>query len=206
MQGYILNFAKVKDEDLIVTILANSKLYTAYRFYGLRHSQINIGYKIDFELEHSIKSKIPRLRDILHLHESWLFDTQKCFIWQQFIKLLYKHLKDITECGEFYFNLLETISIKLQKQNPKRAIIEAYLELLEFEGRLNQEFKCFICDKNIDDNIAITRGFLKAHQNCIYSTTTFTKTTIEELFKLKNSFFLTDKQCETLWNIISEGL
>ncbi len=34
MQGYIININNVKDEDLIVTILTQNNLYTAYRFMG----------------------------------------------------------------------------------------------------------------------------------------------------------------------------
>lgn len=51
MQGFILHTQKVKDEDLIVYILSPKMLIKAYRFYGLRHSSILSGYKIDFALE-----------------------------------------------------------------------------------------------------------------------------------------------------------
>jgi hypothetical protein len=50
MQGYIIDLKVVKDDDLIVTLLCENELITSYRFYGARHSNINIGYKIDFEL------------------------------------------------------------------------------------------------------------------------------------------------------------
>ena len=50
MQGYIIDIKPVKDDDLIVSILTENELLTTYRFYGARHSNINIGYKIDFEL------------------------------------------------------------------------------------------------------------------------------------------------------------
>ena len=49
MQGYIINLNRVKDEDLIVTILSKGRLETLYRFYGARHGTINIGFKIDYE-------------------------------------------------------------------------------------------------------------------------------------------------------------
>ncbi len=54
MQGYILDVKPVKDDDLIVTILTPTRVYTTYRFYGARHSNINVGYKIDFEIEHNL--------------------------------------------------------------------------------------------------------------------------------------------------------
>ena len=58
MQGYIINLNRVKDEDLIVTIISKDSLETLYRFYGARHGTINIGFKIDYEIEPSSKSTI----------------------------------------------------------------------------------------------------------------------------------------------------
>ncbi len=63
MQGYIINLNKVKDEDLIVTILSHHRLKALYRFYGARHGTINIGFNIDYEIEPSAKSTIGRLKD-----------------------------------------------------------------------------------------------------------------------------------------------
>jgi hypothetical protein len=60
MQGFIVNINRVKEEDLIVSILTKDKLHTLYRFYGARHGSINIGFKIDFEIEQSSKSTISR--------------------------------------------------------------------------------------------------------------------------------------------------
>ena len=51
MQGFIINLNKVKEEDLIVTIISKDNLQTLYRFYGARHGTINIGFKIDYEIE-----------------------------------------------------------------------------------------------------------------------------------------------------------
>ena len=56
MQGYIIDIKPVKDDDLIVSILTENELLTTYRFYGARHSNINIGYKI--ELENLIKNEV----------------------------------------------------------------------------------------------------------------------------------------------------
>jgi len=101
MQGYILNTVKVKDEDLIVSILTKESHLKAYRFYGTRHPNINIGYKIDFELETNYKSKLPRLKDVINLGFSWIVDFKKMVLWQNFIKLLYKHLFDIEKVDKF---------------------------------------------------------------------------------------------------------
>ena len=34
---------------MIVSILTENHIYSSYRFYGARHSNINVGYKIDFD-------------------------------------------------------------------------------------------------------------------------------------------------------------
>ena len=34
MQGYIIDIKAVKDDDLIVSILAENEVLTTYRFYG----------------------------------------------------------------------------------------------------------------------------------------------------------------------------
>ena len=65
MQGYIIRLNRARDEDLVVTILTQQNLETLYRFYGARHSTINLGFKIDFESEISLKSSIGRLRDVI---------------------------------------------------------------------------------------------------------------------------------------------
>ena len=64
MQGYIIDIKPVKDDDLIVAILTEHEVLTTYRFYGARHSNINLGYKIDFELENT-RANIPRLKDVI---------------------------------------------------------------------------------------------------------------------------------------------
>jgi len=205
MQGIILNIVRVKEEDLIVTLLTQKRLKTLYRFYGARHSQINLGYKIDFVPIYSAKSNMPMLREVLHLGFSWQFERDKVYIWQQFIKLLYKHLKDVEELDEFYYDLLNKIALKLKKQNPKRVIIEAYLELLEYEGRLHDDFICFICEQDIQKSVVLKRSFLTAHKECLIGKS-FEKELIKELFKTKSTLLLDDEQIESVWEILQEGL
>ena len=204
MQGYILNINRVKEEDLIVSILTQKRLKTLYRFYGARHSIVNIGYKIDFEAIYSAKSSIPMLREVLPLSYKWMFESKRFFVWQQFLKLLFKHLKDVTELECFYFDLLESLAVKLEKQNPKRVVIEGYLEILEFEGRLHKDFICFICDKSIDTSLTLKRAFLPAHKECIFGTL-FTKRSVAKMFDTKSTIELDDKSVEALWEIMLEG-
>ncbi len=204
MQGIILNIIKVKEEDLIVSVLTKKRLKTLYRFYGARHSHINLGYKIDFVPIASPKSSLSMLREVLHLGFSWQFDREKFYIWQQFCKLLYKHLKDVDELDQFYFDLLENSIHKINKQNPKRVLIEAYLELLEYEGRLHDDFKCFICDKNIEKKLVLKRSFLTAHESCLIGKK-MDIDTIKELFKTKKTLLLENTEIENLWEILLEG-
>ena len=204
MQGFILNVTRAKNEDLIVSILTHNHLHTLYRFYGARHSTINLGYKIDFEIEYQT-GYLPKLRHVTHLGYSWLGDMNKALIWQQFIKLLYNHLREIEEPGSFYFELLNRLAIKLSRQNPKRAVLESYVSLLAHEGRLHDEFHCFVCEEKIEENPTLVRSFLPAHTYCIPKDP-FDRQKIEHLFRYGDSQFLEEDEIEKLWNILTEGI
>ncbi|WP_072682085.1 recombination protein RecO [Arcobacter sp. LA11] len=205
MQGYIIDIKAVKDDDLIVSILAENHIYTTYRFYGARHSNINIGYKIDFELETSLKGSIPRLKDVMQLGFQWIFDNEKLYCWQRFIKLFYPHLKDVEEIDDFYFKLLDKLSHKMIKQNPKRAICKSYLKLLKQEGRLHTDFNCFLCECNIEGEISLVRSFMPVHPSCTYSKK-FKFEKIEELLLDKSLISFEDEEVDYLWNIVLQGL
>ena len=205
MQGYILDIKAVRDEDLIVTILTENKIYTLYRFYGKRHSVINIGYKIDFESESNIKSTIARLKDTIQLGFTWLFDSNKLYHWQRFLKLLSTHFRDIDEIDEFYFELLEDAVLKIEKQNIHRVLIEKYIKILEHEGRLHSEYICLLCDTKIEDKISLVRGFVPTHPKCSYSKE-FEISKIDKLFLDKSTIELSDEECEYIWNIVLQGI
>jgi len=204
MQGYIINFNRVKDEDLIVTVLTKKSVLTLYRFYGARHSHINLGYKIDFEAKSSIKSTIPQLSGVLHLAYKWNLEYDRMLIWQPFVKLFFLHLKDVDEIHEFYFNLLEECSSIWHLQNPKRVAIETYIKLLEYEGRLHDEFICFNCEEPINEDLSLIRGFMPAHEKCVW-TNPFNRLHIEDLFKTKSSMLMSDEDIDRLWKIMLEG-
>ncbi len=204
MQGYIIKVTKARDEDVIVTILTQQNLYTLYRFYGARHGQINLGFKIDFETEASVKSSISRLRDVMHLGFTWISERSRLFVWQQFTGLFSKHLQDSEELDPFYFNLLEEASSIWQTQNPKRIAIESYIKLLRFEGRLHEEMKCFFCETQITQDITLIRAFLPAHAECIHALPIKIEA-IKELFKTGSSLFLNDKEIEMIWHVLLEG-
>lgn len=205
MQGYIIDIKSVREDDLIVSILTENHIYTTYRFYGARHSNINIGYKIDFELETNIKSSIPRLKEVIQLGFQWIFDNEKLYCWQRFIKLFYPHLKDVEDIDDFYFNLLDKLSHKMIKQNPKRAICKTYLKLLQYEGRLHTDYYCFLCEEKIINNISLVRSFMPAHSSCTYSKA-FKLERIKELFEEKRLISFEDDEVDYLWKIILQGL
>ena len=205
MQGYIIKVSKARDEDVIVTILTHHNLYTLYRFYGARHGQINLGFKIDFETQASVKTSIHRLRSVMHLGFVWISERSRLFVWQQFTGLFSKHLQDTEELDPFYFNLLEEASAIWQTQNPKRIAIEAYVKLLDFEGRLHKEMNCFFCEQEIKQGITLIRAFLPAHAECIHALPIKIEA-IKELFETGSSLFLNDKEIELLWHVLLEGL
>lgn len=205
MQGYIIDIKAVKEDDLIVSILAENQIYTTYRFYGARHSNINIGYKIDFELESTLRTPMPRLKDVMQLGFQWIFDNEKLYCWQRFIKLFYPHLKDVEEIDTFYFKLLDKLSHKMIKQNAKRAICKSYLKLLKHEGRLHHDFHCFLCENEIKENISLVRSFMPVHSSCTYSRT-FDLKKMQELFLEKSLISFEDEEIDYLWNILLQGL
>ncbi|TBR79248.1 recombination protein RecO [Campylobacter novaezeelandiae] len=203
MQGFILHTQKIKDEDLIVYILSAKALLKTYRFYGLRHSSILNGYKIDFSLDEN-PNFLPRLKDVMHLSFTWILQREKMFLWQEFIRLFYQHLRGIEELDSFYFELLNESAIKFLKQNPKRIIIDAYIKILEFEGRLHKNFICFSCEEPIKNEITLLRAFLPSHHYCALGYS-FNQKKLEEFYKYKNSSIFNDEEIEKIYSIIKEG-
>lgn len=205
MQGYIIRIQKVSNEDLIVCILSQHALHETYRFYGARHSVINLGYKIDYEMQYNHKGFLPTLRDVTHLGLEYNADIKRMYIWQNFVKLFYPHLKDAEELDDFYYNLLEQCSLKILKQNPKRVCIEAYIKLLHHEGRLFSDDFCFLCETKLNQNISLARAFLFACPTCLHSYN-FSKNEILKLLTQKSSLHLNDTTINKLWEVLLEGL
>jgi recombinational DNA repair protein (RecF pathway) len=205
VQGYIINLNRVREEDLIVTIISKNNLHTLYRFYGARHGVINLGFKIDYEIEESTKGGISRLKDVIHIGYKWINNHELLRLWQNFLALFLKHLKESEDIGTFYFDLLSEAEQKWDKQNPKRVAVEAYVKLLENEGRLHKDMHCFLCSQIIKDDISLIRAYLPTHPNCSH-TLPISRVALEELYNNKSSLFLSDKEIERLWNILMEGL
>lgn len=149
MQGYIISVQKQKNEDVIVRILTQNHIKTLYRFYGARHSIVHIGRKIDFTQEHN-GTFMPKLRNVMHLGFSWERELERVYVWQRFIQLLHRHLRDISHIEEEYFGIVDSSAYRLSSQNPKRVVLEAYAQILRLEGRVPPLSHCLICDQLLE--------------------------------------------------------
>ncbi|WP_255707541.1 MULTISPECIES: recombination protein RecO [Sulfurimonadaceae] len=205
MQGFIIRLQRVKDEDLILAILTQERLETLYRFYGARHGTINLGHMIDFEIEHSLKSSIGRLYDVVHLGFPWLLDPARTRLWHTFVSLFYPHLRESEETGGFYFSLLKDAAERWGTQNPKRVAVEAYARLLHYEGRSPDRTHCFFCENPIDEaSVCMIRAFQYAHTDCAHRTPV-NKHAADELLKHQSALFLSDEEIDILWATLLEG-
>lgn len=203
MQGYILKVQKVRDEDCIVTILSPHKQIKCYRFYGARHPIITQGFKLDFELVES-KSFLPHLRSTMHLGFSWLIERERLLIWQNFMRLMADHLRDVQESDEFYFEILEMCAKKFHRQNPIRVVLESYAMILKFEGRLHIDTSCFICDGKLNEQIGLGRAFLLAHPECI-GKNPLNYDSVIKFLSTASTAHLNDTQIKELYFILLEG-
>lgn len=203
MQGYILKVQKVRDEDCLVTILSPHKQIKCYRFYGARHPIITQGFKLDFELVQS-QTFLPHLRSTMHLGFSWLLDRDRLLIWQNFMRLMADHLRDVEDSDEFYYELIEDCAKKFHRQNPIRVLLEAYAMILQFEGRLHLDMGCFICDGELGDETSLGRAFLLAHPACI-GKNSLNKDSIIRFLSTASTVHLDDSQIKDLYFILLEG-
>lgn len=185
--------------------MSSSEVKTYYRFYGARHSILQLGNLLDFETEGEDGRFMPRLRSLSHMGFPWLFDKNKLLVWHNFIMRFEFHLRDTEDLDSFYFNLLLSAAKKWDKQNPKRIACESYVQLLEYEGRLHDEEKCYICENIIEEQMSLMRAFIPAHPECIY-TPSLPKDKIMIFLKSKKTIHLEDFEVEYLFDIVMKGL
>ena len=178
---------------------------TYYRFFGARHSILQLGNLIDFEVEGEDGRFLPRLRSLSHIGFPWLYDHNRLLIWHSFVGRFEPHLRDAGEIETFYYDLLLNAAKKWYRQNPKRIVIESYLQLLEYEGRLYPQERCYICENRIEEEIALMQAYKPAHPHCIYAPALPSKK-IFDLFKSKKTVFLEDYEVEHLYEIVMKGL
>jgi hypothetical protein len=205
IKGFILSVRKAKNEDCLALVLSNTEVKTYYRFFGARHSILQLGNLIDFEVDGEGSGFLPRLRSLSHMGFPWLFNKNKLLLWHNFIKKFEPHLKDAQEIDSFYFDLLLLAAKKWDKQNPKRIVCESYIALLEYEGRMHHDEHCYICEKRIEEEIALMQSFIPVHPACIYSPALPTKK-ILDFFSSKKTVLLEDHEVEYLYEIVMKGL
>lgn len=195
---------KAKNEDSIALVLSSTEVRAYYRFFGARHSILQLGNLVDFEVEGEGSSFLPRLRSLSHMGFPWLFDKNKLLVWHNFIKRFEPHLKDTEEIDSFYYDLLLSAAKKWDKQNPKRIICESYIKLLDYEGRLHNDGNCYICESSLGENIALMQAFIPAHPECLYSSA-LPKKKVIDFFNSKKTVFFEDFEVEYLFEIVMKG-
>lgn len=199
----MLDIKAVRDEDLWVGILTSTQVRRLYRFYGARHSVIQVGHHIDFEEES--EGVIPRLRHVIHLGYVWERDNAKRYWWQQYLRLLHRHLHEVGIVEGFYCELLEQVAKRLEKQEARRAILEAHAKLLKHEGRSESLERCFLCEAELGEGVALARGFLGAHPSCVYGVK-MERGRVERFLRECNATHLEEEEIEELWKILMQGI
>ena len=205
MKGFVVALRRAKNEDSIATVLTERSIRSYYRFFGARHSILQLGHLIDFEVEGEDGRFMPRLRGLSQMGFPWLRERNRLMLWHHFIKLFEPHLRDTDEIDSFYFGLLLKAARKWEKQNPKRIICESYLELLEYEGRRYPIEQCFICEEKLNEQIALMSAFKPAHPECIYASAIL-KEKVEGFFESGKTVYLDDGEVEQVYSVVLKGL
>jgi len=205
MQGFVLSVTKAKNEDVIVTILTSQDIKTYYRFFGARHSILQLGYMIDFEVENDSSGRfLPRLRSLSQIPFKWIFDKNKLMIWQNYTKNLYNHLKDATDIDSFYFDMLLENAKRWHKQNPKRVVCDSYMHMLSYEGRLYMDDNCFICNQPLENLTSLMQSYKVAHPHCIYDISLPSKKLFDAL-KMQKTLYMDDDEIEYMYKVAMKG-
>jgi recombinational DNA repair protein (RecF pathway) len=204
MKGFVLKLTKAKNEDLIVSILTQDEHRVYYRFFGARHSILQLGHLIDFEVYETYQNFLPQIRHLSHIGFPWIREPQTLLLWHQFIYAYEKHLKDTTYLDSFYYLLLQKAVLHLEKQNPKRVICDCYFSLLKEEGRLSLKNECFICQNPLNETVIFIQGLKMTHPQCLHGIPLSKKRIIDALKRGKTTF-LNDEEVSILHHIILQG-
>jgi recombinational DNA repair protein (RecF pathway) len=205
MKGFVLSLTRARNEDMIATILTPKTLGRFYRFYGARHSILQVGYLIDFEVEGEDGRFLPRLRHLRHHGFPWLYERNRLMIWQAFIQRFEPHLRESETLEPFYFDLLLHAARRWERQNPKRIAVESYHALLRYEGRLHPVDHCYICERPIGDRLSLMAAFHPAHPECIYAPP-LDRAPIDRFFATGKTLHLDDAAVEHLYGVVLKGL
>jgi len=205
MKGFIVALRKAKNEDMVITLLSKEYLKTMYRFYGARHSILQLGYLIDYEDEENSRGFMPRLRRVSHIGFPWLHDRDRLMLWHTYIQLFEPHLRDTETLESFYFDALLEAAKKWNRQNPKRIICENYHSIQKFEGRLHPLDKCYICEKPLGNDVSLMTAMIPAHPECIYASS-MPRKKLASFFETGSTVSLEDRDVEYLYNVCIKGL
>lgn len=205
IRGFILGVKKAKNEDSIAVVLSEESIRSYYRFFGARHSILQLGNLVDFEVDGEDGRFLPRIRALSHIGFPWLFDKNRLMLWHNFIRLFEPHLKDAEEIERFYFDLLMDAAKRWHRQNPKRIVCECYIKLLAYEGRIHQDEQCYICETPLGKQISLMQSFIPAHPECLYSAS-LSKQKLFEFFESKKTVFLEDDDVDYLYETVMKGL
>jgi len=201
IRGFVLRIVNVKNEDVVATVLSRQNIGRYYRFYGARHSILQMGYLVDFETEEDNGIFLPRMRSLSHFSFPWIFDTARLMVWQQLLGQLEKHLRDTDEVEAFYYDTLLESAKKWHRQNPKRLAVEAYTRILAFEGRLHTEPICYVCERPVERDVALMASFKPAHPHCIYAPA-LSRRGIKHLFAQHKTTLLSDAETDALFALL----
>lgn len=190
---------------MIATIVSSQCIQSYYRFYGARHSILQLGHLVDFEVQGEGSSFMPRLRSLSQVNFPWLRDRNKLLVWHNFIKLFEPHLRDTQDLEHYYYDLLLNAAQKWHKQNSMRIICDSYISLLAHEGRLHPTNECYICNNKLEQTISLMTSFKPAHPECLY-TTPLDKSKIDTYLQSGKSINLDNNEIEHLYSIILKGL
>ena len=205
MKGFVLSLTRAKNEDMIATVLSEHRIERYYRFYGARHSILQLGNLIDFEVEGEDGRFLPRLRSLRHHGFTWQYERNRLMLWHDFIKLFEPHLRDAGELDRFYYDLLLTAAQHWDRQNPKRIVVESYHSLLTHEGRLHPSDRCYICEQPLRDTVSLMTAFHPAHPECIYAPS-LPRPVIEDFFESGKTLYMEDGMVEQLYDAVRKGL
>jgi recombinational DNA repair protein (RecF pathway) len=205
MRGFVLTLTRAKNEDMITTVLTEQSIDRYYRFYGARHSILQLGHLIDFEIEGEDGRFLPRLRGLRHLGFPWLYERNRLMIWHDFIKLFEPHLRDAGDLNRFYFDLLLNAAQRWERQNPRRIVLESYHALLHHEGRLHSGDQCYICEQPLQNTISLMGAFHPVHPECIYAPA-LERNTIEGYLATGKTIYMDDATVEILYEVVKKGL
>jgi len=205
MRGFVLTLTRAKNEDMIATVLTEQSIDRYYRFYGARHSILQLGHLIDFEVEGDNSRFLPRLRGLRHLGFPWLYERNRLMLWHDFIKLFEPHLRDTGDLGRFYFDLLMHAAQHWERQNPRRIVLESYHALLRHEGRLHPSGHCYICEQPLQNEISLMAAFHPAHPECIYAPA-LARNMIEDFFSTGKTIYMDDATVDAVYEVVKKGL